>query len=358
MSYSPRPEIALIIDSESWAFANIANQLVKHLDDSFKFRIIPSEVIDNIDQILMMTADCSVTHFFWRDFLRLVTQKTARDYAADLGFRSTRDFLDGYVFNRTITTSIYDHLFLTESEITLRIPLFNQLVSGYTVSSRRLMNIYKGIDTYPDPDLLAEDGVDLDLFKPFKLWRFDTLGHRTMVVGWAGNSKWASEEGEDLKGLHTILKPAIQQLQHEGLDIRLELADRQIRHIRHENMPQYYAGLDLYVCPSKIEGTPNPVLESMACGVPVISTDVGIVPQALDDDPFGMILPSRSIEALKSRIRRHYKGGAARTKLISEHGLRKIKQWDWSNKAENFRRFFHYFANQPSTHGRANAPTL
>ncbi|WZB73295.1 glycosyltransferase family 4 protein [Achromobacter xylosoxidans] len=47
-------------------------------------------------------------------------------------------------------------------------------------------------------------------------------------------------------------------------------------------MPAYYNSLDLYVCPSAIEGTPNPVLEAMACGVPVISTDVGIVPKRSD----------------------------------------------------------------------------
>ena len=79
--YANKPEIALIIDSESWAFANIANQLAKHLKDSFNFRIIPVEVINNIKQILMMTADCNLTHFFWRDFLNLVTQEAAQKYA-------------------------------------------------------------------------------------------------------------------------------------------------------------------------------------------------------------------------------------------------------------------------------------
>ena len=185
----------MIIDSESWAFANIANQLAKHLKDSFNFRIIPVEVINNINQILMMTADCNLTHFFWRDFLNLVTQEAAQKYAEGLGFRVAGSFVDEYVFNRAITTSVYDHLFLTDSEIALRTPLFNHLISGYTVSSQRLMNIYKNIDIYPDPNQLAEDGVDLSLFKPANLGRFNTLGQRTMVIGGAGRANQISSYG-------------------------------------------------------------------------------------------------------------------------------------------------------------------
>lgn len=352
MTYPQNPKIALIIDSESWAFANISNQLVRYLRDYFNFRIIPTEIIDNINQILIMTADCSVIHFFWRDFLRLVTQKSANDYARELGFSSYSRFLDRYVHNRVITTSIYDHLFLTGPEIKTRETLFNKLVSGYTVSSQRLMGIYKNIGIYPDPAQLAEDGVDLSLFRPHDIGRLDTLGERTMVIGWAGNSRWAHDQGEDLKGLHTILKPAVSQLQAEGLNIRLELADRQQRLIKHADMPQYYARLDLYVCPSKIEGTPNPVLESMACGVPVISTDVGVVPEAFDGDPFCMILPDRSVSALKHRIRQYYNGGSAGAKQISAYGLQKIGKWDWSRKAENFKRFFNTFLNRSKANGR------
>lgn len=354
MAYCEKPKIALIIDSESWAFANISNQLVRHLRNNFDFRIIPAEIIDNINQVLIMTADCAVTHFFWRDFLRLVTQKPAHDYTLGLGFTPTRTFLDQYVRNRVITTSIYDHLFLTEPEIKAREMLFNEFVSGYTVSSQRLMGIYKNIETYPDPTQLAEDGVDLSLFRSSNIERLDTMGQRTMIIGWAGNSKWADEQGEDFKGLHTILKPAVNQLQAEGLNIRLELADRQQQHIRHENMPRYYAELDLYVCPSKIEGTPNPVLESMACGVPVISTNVGVVPQAFDGDPFGMILPERSVEALKHHIRQYYNGGSVRAKQISAYGLQKIGQWDWSKKADNFKSFFDALLNHPGGRRRIN----
>lgn len=346
MAYSKKPCVALIIDSESWAFAHIAEQLTRHLSDRFRFRVIPVEVIDNIGQVLIMTADCAVTHFFWRDFLGLATQKATQRYADGLGFCAFSDFVEQYVRNRVITTSVYDHLFLEDEDILARIPLFNEIVSGYTVCSQRLMNRYRRIESYPDPTVLAEDGVDLNLFRPMDMGRLDTLGQRTMVIGWAGNSAWAHEQGEDFKGLHTVLKPAVKALQAEGLDIRLELADRQRRLIPHEDMPEYYAKLDLYVCPSKIEGTPNPVLEAMACGVPVISTDVGVVPQAFDGDPFDMILPNRSVATLKQAIRKYYWGGAHQARQVSDYGLRKIVPWSWSHRARNFGNFFDRFIDR------------
>lgn len=352
-----RPRIALIVDSESWAFANIARQIKSHLGMSYRFRIIPAAIIDNITQVLLMTADCAVTHFFWRDFLNSVLDDKTRRYLRGLGFRSREEFLRRFVHGRTITTSVYDHLFLAPTEMRARQSLFNTLVKDYTVSSQRLMDIYSNQDGIRKPGMLAEDGVDLALFRPRNLQRFDTLAKRSLVVGWSGNSGWSSERGEDFKGLHTLLMPAVRQLRQEGLDIRLELADRQQGFIPHEEMPAYYSRLDLYACVSKMEGTPNPVLEALACGVPVISTDVGVVPQIFPNDPFEAILPERSIDALKHRLRRFYRANASTIRRMSEHGLERIRYWSWTKKAANFHRFFTRQIETAYVHGKTDIRT-
>ena len=56
-------------------------------------------------------------------------------------------------------------------------------------------------------------------------------------------------------------------------------ADRQERIMAHNQDARCSSKIDVYVCTSKNEGTPNPVLEAMACRVPVISTDVGVIPE-------------------------------------------------------------------------------
>ncbi|HGU2189408.1 TPA: glycosyltransferase, partial [Escherichia coli] len=186
---------------------------------------------------------------------------------------------------------------------------------------------------YPKPSVLAEDGVNLKLFYPINLERFDNIESRALRVGWAGNSKWAGEL-EDFKGYHSLLKPAVEQLQSEGLNIELVLADRQLGFIPHDEMVKYYSQIDVYVCPSKIEGTPNPVLESMACGVPVISTDVGVVKDAFGEMQKEWILPVRSKDTLIDKLRDFYHKRNSVVKCLSSENLQQIKKWDWKVKSE------------------------
>ena len=330
-------KIALVIDTQGWAFSNIAKQIVKHNSEKFDFIIIPMDIIDNITQIFLLAKDASIIHFFWREHLNLIGTEYNRSYVESLGI-DYNEFDSSYILNKKITTSIYDHLLLEPSEISERAGLYNNLISGYTVGSKKLYDIYSEFDSYPIPTKIIEDGVDLELFKPKNLDRFKSVKERKIVVGWVGNSKWASEL-EDFKGLNSILKPAIDELIEEGYPIKYFFADRQERFIPHSEMPDYYNKIDIYVCPSKIEGTPNPVLESMACGVPIISTDVGIVPQSFGDKQKKYILKERSINAVKSAIIELI-SNPEEFEALSLENLKQIEDWKWSIKAKRFGDFF------------------
>ncbi|EEU3019846.1 glycosyltransferase, partial [Escherichia coli] len=113
-----KPRIALIIDTENWAFSNIANQIVNHLSDSYDFTIIPTEIIDNISQVIMMTKNHDITHFFWRESLRLIYDECYINYNRAIGFDEL-SFKKQYLDGRIITSSVYDHLFLDEQAIKL-----------------------------------------------------------------------------------------------------------------------------------------------------------------------------------------------------------------------------------------------
>ena len=336
-SSTPKPKIALIIDTDNWAFGNISRQLRHHLSGRFDFVDIPMDIIDNVDHVLMMVKDCQVVHFFWREHLQLIGSPYFRSYIESLG-ANYADFEREHVHPKIFSTSIYDHLLLQPHELDERRNLFTDFLAGYTVASEKLNVIYRSAPGYPAPTMVIEDGVDLSIFHPRNLERFSSVSRRNLIIGWVGNSKWAAEL-EDFKGVHTVLKPAIDRLLAEGLPITMKLADRQDRFIPHREMPEYYQSIDVLVCTSKIEGTPNPILEAMACGVPVISTDVGIVPQAFGELQKQFILAERSVDALCALVRRLLVEPTLLSRLSDENQQR-IQSWDWAIQANKFGDYF------------------
>lgn len=61
---------------------------------------------------------------------------------------------------------------------------------------------------------------------------------------------------------------------------------------------EYYKILDLYIVSSRIEGGPLAVLETMACGVPLVTTNVGLVPDVVKNGVNGFIAKDISKSSL------------------------------------------------------------
>lgn len=354
-----KPRVALVIDADGWAFENISTQICRHLGDRYDFDILPVTWLSELGQehwrapggvaehlppdamgigpLLIQSPHYDLIHVFWREYLGLIDSPLLVEYARRLGL-DYATFAARYIRDACITTAVYDHLFSDPASVAQRGRIFNSLTAGYHVASRRLDRLYRSFEGLRPPRAVIEDGVDTDVFRPADLGRLGTVADREIVLGWVGNSGWTAEV-EDFKGVHTILKPAVEQLRAEGVRVRLRMADRQQGFIPHAEMPGYYAGIDLYVCTSKIEGTPNPVLESMACGVPVISTDVGIVPEVFGPRQAEFILAERSVECLKAAIRRFVAAPSLFADL-SQENLASIAGWSWRHQVRKFAEFF------------------
>lgn len=71
----------------------------------------------------------------------------------------------------------------------------------------------------------------------------------------------------------------------------------------HQEIPTWLAAFDVLCLPSFREGCPNVVLESKACGRPVVASRVGGVPEILDEDS-GVLVPPGDPLALAAGLRR------------------------------------------------------
>jgi teichuronic acid biosynthesis glycosyltransferase TuaC len=90
-----------------------------------------------------------------------------------------------------------------------------------------------------------------------------------------------------------------------GLEQRVSM----IGNISQAQLVQHYNAADALVLASSSEGMPNVVLESLACGTPVIATAVGGIPELITSADAGLIVRERNATAIAQAIqalRPHY----------------------------------------------------
>ncbi len=103
----------------------------------------------------------------------------------------------------------------------------------------------------------------------------------------------------------------------------------------HQNLPDLYSAADACVFPSSAEGVGLPVLEAMACGIPVACARAGALPEIAGDSAlyFDQNDPDEIANAI-ARIVRVPSGetDALRASLV-ESGLKWVTNFDWRQSA-------------------------
>lgn len=75
--------------------------------------------------------------------------------------------------------------------------------------------------------------------------------------------------------------------------------------IPHSEVIKHLLSASIFVFPSYTEGFPNVILEAMACGIPIVATTVGAIPEMLDmqnGNDNGICIEPKNVEALTNGI--------------------------------------------------------
>jgi len=96
-----------------------------------------------------------------------------------------------------------------------------------------------------------------------------------------------------------------------------------------EAVPSSLQEGDVFLNTSKVDNAPRSVIEAMACGLCVVSTDVGGVPYLLDDGENGLLVPPDDEEAMANAVLRVL-GEPKLAESLSRNGRRKAEGHDWS----------------------------
>lgn len=64
----------------------------------------------------------------------------------------------------------------------------------------------------------------------------------------------------------------------------------------------YYQASDIYLHAARVDTFPSSVLEALACGIPVIATSVGGIPEQVEDGQTGYLVTAGHAEQMASKI--------------------------------------------------------
>ncbi|MCS7220088.1 MAG: glycosyltransferase family 4 protein [Anaerolineae bacterium] len=153
------------------------------------------------------------------------------------------------------------------------------------------------------------------------------------------------------KGLHLLLQ-ALARLRRPGVHLLIVGQGRDEARLRrlaqryrlasqvhftgfvpHEELPAYLNAADIFVMPTLcVEGLPMVILEAMACGLPIVASDIGGIPTAVDHGRNGLLFPPGDVDQLAGHIGRLLDepglacalGEAARAKAVEQFSLERM----------------------------------
>jgi glycosyltransferase involved in cell wall biosynthesis len=95
-----------------------------------------------------------------------------------------------------------------------------------------------------------------------------------------------------------------------------------------EEIAALYREADLLLNPSTVDNMPNSLLEGMASGVPIVSTDVGGVPYLVEHERTALLVPARDVDAMAAAIARVFEDAGLRGGIVAA-ALHACRAYSW-----------------------------
>lgn len=203
-----------------------------------------------------------------------------------------------------------------------------ELARAVFVNNRQLLEEFRPL--LNQPVHYTPNGVDTEFFRP-AVPPSPPSPARPLRVGWAGS---LTNHGTGHRGVHELIAPAVAAV--GGAELRLAAREEKWRNW--EEMLDFYRSIDVYVCASRTDGTPNPCLEAAACGLPVVTTRVGNMPEFIRDGENGFFV-ERDAADIAAKLRRLRDDPGLRERL-GRAARATAEQWDWRHQAVRYDAMF------------------
>ncbi len=124
--------------------------------------------------------------------------------------------------------------------------------------------------------------------------------------------------------------PELASLQAQAKSLDIADAVRFTGRLERDEMADLYRSADVMINASRVDNMPNSVLESLASGVAVVSTDVGGVPFIVEHEKTALLVPVDAPEAMAKAVLRLLESESLRQQLV-EAGLADVARYQWAS---------------------------
>jgi glycosyltransferase involved in cell wall biosynthesis len=106
------------------------------------------------------------------------------------------------------------------------------------------------------------------------------------------------------------------------------------------DLPGLYSGASVFAYPSLYEGFGFPVLEAMACGTPVVTSNISSLPEIAGDA--AILVDVKSVESIRTGI----STAMVNRSTLIEYGLKQSQKFSWANTAKQTLEVYEKTANR------------
>jgi len=194
-------------------------------------------------------------------------------------------------------------------------------------------------------------GVDTNFFKPLTISRNENI-FQILAVGYLIERKGFEYLIKAVKKVLNKYKnvqltivgsgPLEKKLKNIIKELKLDSNAKIMKNVSDEELLYLYNSSDLFVLPSVVDSQGNTeglgvvLLEAMACGLPVIGSDTGGIPDIIQDCETGLLVPEKDISKLSNAILSLIENKELREK-IAVNGYNKVRErFSWEKIAESY----------------------
>jgi glycosyltransferase involved in cell wall biosynthesis len=131
-----------------------------------------------------------------------------------------------------------------------------------------------------------------------------------------------------------------------GADLRSRISVRPV--VSADDMPKLYAEHDVLLFPSLMEGLPSVLLEAMASGMPVVTTETCGMPDVVEDELNGLLIPPANAAAIENAIARLAKSAELR-RTLGTAARESMRRYTWARSARRLEVLFRHIIERENS---------